>query len=459
MAGARATSLKRERSRLTGIMMTNSRIWQFAVTFILTGVQTAGAQTVSGALAFLVTNPGVQTGSIGQDRNATLATNDAISRGLLANLATLPIPTSSSGFLYRLNPELGTVERATASFGPFFVERALTSGRGQVSFAMTSQYLHFTSIDSQSLRDGSLMTTANQFVDASEPFDVDRLTLALDASVTTLHGSVGIADWIEVGVAAPIVSMFLDGSRVNTYRGRTFTQATAHTRSIGLADVVVRTKFTVFKEGGTALAGAVDLRLPTGRPEDLRGAGSRSLRLYGDRISRRQSSVRPCEWRVSVGGLANELSYAAALGFAASGRVTLIGEVLGRWDGRAGKDRAGGPPASPQGSRRLSGSSIRWDANLRPHGLDFPIRTVLAKPEGPGARFGARGIDCRPSAHSVLIHGRSRTRNCRSPRDRSRRTSAFAIAGRRTHARVPLRPPAATHRAPSRAVRCSYAWR
>ena len=335
MAGERATSLKRERSRLISIMMTNSRIWQFAVTFILTGVQPAGAQTVSGALAFLVTNPGVQTGSIGQDRNATLATNDAISRGLLANLATLPIPTSSSGFVYRLNPELGTVERATASFGPFFVERALTSGRGQVSLAMTSQYLHFTSIDSQSLRDGSLMTTANQFDDASEPFDVDRLTLALDASVTTLHGSVGIADWIEVGFAAPVVSMFLDGSRVNTYRGRTFTQATAHTRSIGLADVVVRTKFTAFKEGGTALAGAVDLRLPTGRPEDLLGAGSRSLKftaigsLEGNRVSGHANAG------VSLGGLANELSYAAALGLAASGRVTLIGEVLGRWmDGR-----------------------------------------------------------------------------------------------------------------------------
>jgi hypothetical protein len=53
-----------------------------------------------------------------------------------------------SGFLYRLNPEFGTVERATASFGPFFVERALTAGRGQVSFGLTFQHLHFTSIDS-----------------------------------------------------------------------------------------------------------------------------------------------------------------------------------------------------------------------------------------------------------------------------------------------------------------------
>ena len=311
--------------------MANSRVWPFVVTFILIGVQAAGAQSVSDALAFLVTNPGVQTGSIDRDRSATLSTSDAISRGLLANLATLPVPTSSSGFLYRLNPKFGTVERATASFGPFFVERALTAGRGQVALGLTFQHLHFTSIDSQTLRDGSLMTTANQFVDESEPFDVDRLALALDTSVTTLHGTVGITDWIEVGFAAPVVSIFLDGSRVNTYRGRTFTQATAHTRSIGLADLVLRTKFTAFKEGGTALAGAVDLRLPTGRPEDLLGAGSPTLRftafgsLEGNRVSGHANAG------VSVGGLANELSYAAAVGLAASGRVTLLGEVLGRW--------------------------------------------------------------------------------------------------------------------------------
>ena len=136
--------------------MANSRVWQFVLTCILAGVQTAEAQTVSDALAFLVTNPGVQTGSIDRDRNATLATSDAISRSLLANLATLPVPTSSSGFLYRLNPNSARSNAPRASFGPFFVERALTAGRGQVSFGLTFQHLHFTSIDSQALRDGSL---------------------------------------------------------------------------------------------------------------------------------------------------------------------------------------------------------------------------------------------------------------------------------------------------------------
>ena len=84
--------------------------------------------------------------------------------------------TASSGaFVYRLNPALGTMERATQSFGPFFIERALTAGRHQASFGLTYQHLHFTSLDGRSLRDGSLVTTANQFTDETAPFDIDQL--------------------------------------------------------------------------------------------------------------------------------------------------------------------------------------------------------------------------------------------------------------------------------------------
>src|ERR1700736_4304485 len=85
-------------------------------------------QSVSEVLTFLVTNQTVATGNFERDRAAAQATSDTISRALLANLATLPVTASSGAFVYRLNPELGTVERATPSFGPFFVERALTAG-------------------------------------------------------------------------------------------------------------------------------------------------------------------------------------------------------------------------------------------------------------------------------------------------------------------------------------------
>ena len=127
------------------------------------------------------------------------------------------------------------------------------------------------------------------------------------------------------------MDLTLNGSRLNTYRGRTFTQASASARAIGLADVVVRTKYTVYDDAGTGIAGAVDLRLPTGRQEDLLGTGSTSAKFsaIGSVESGRISTHANAG--VTVGGLARELSYGGALAMAASSHVTVIGEVLGRW--------------------------------------------------------------------------------------------------------------------------------
>src|SRR6266576_1978006 len=75
----------------------------------------ASAQSVTDVLTFLVTNQSVATGSVERDREAAQATSTTISRALAANLATLPVTSSSGSFVYRLNPELGTVERATQS--------------------------------------------------------------------------------------------------------------------------------------------------------------------------------------------------------------------------------------------------------------------------------------------------------------------------------------------------------
>src|SRR5262249_53224330 len=167
-----------------------------------------------------------------------------------------------------------------------------------------------TALDGHNLRDGSLVTTANQFRDESAPFDVDRLRLAIGASVATLYGNVGVTDRVEVGFAAPVVSLVIDGSRVNTYRSRQFTQATAHGRTVGLADVVVRTKVTAYREDRTALAAAVDVRLPTGRTEDLLGAGSASVKLsaIGSVESARLSSHANAG--VTIGGRANGTNHA-----------------------------------------------------------------------------------------------------------------------------------------------------
>jgi len=309
--------------------------WPCAIVLVISAVlgvpHEARSQSVADVLTFLVTNQSVETGSVERDRDAAQATSDTISRALRANLATLPVTTSSGAFVYRLNPELGTVERATSSYGPFFVERALTAGPHQASIGLTFQHLRFTSLDGANLRDGSLVTTANQFVDERTAFDVDALTLAIDADIATLYGNFGVSKQMEIGFAAPMIALRLDGSRRNTYRGRVFTQATAHATAVGLADMVVRTKYTLLNEDGAALATAVDLRLPTGREEDLLGAGSAALKFAAIGSLERGRTSAHANAGLSVGGLARELDYGGALAIAATNRVTISGEVLGRW--------------------------------------------------------------------------------------------------------------------------------
>jgi hypothetical protein len=118
---------------------------------------------------------------------------------------------------------------------------------------------------------------------------------------------------------------------LNIYRGRTFTQATASATAIGVADMVVRTKYTVYSDEGQGLAAAVDVRLPTGREQDLLGAGSTSVKFSG--IGSIESRVLSAHANagVSVGGLAREISYGGALAVAAASHVSVTGELLGRW--------------------------------------------------------------------------------------------------------------------------------
>ncbi len=298
-----------------------------AVAMLLSGVDSFAQTTVSDVLQFLVTNQAVGTGSFERDRAAAQGTSDTISRALLASLATLPISSSSSAFVYRLNPELGTIERATTSFGPLFTERALTAGRGVATIGATIQRFRFTSLDNRPLRNGTLVTTANVFTDETVPFDEDRLALVIDAEVATVHGNVGVSDRIELGIAVPVIALRMDGSRVNTYRNRAFTEATASASAVGLADVVTRAKVGIVSHDGIGLAAAADLRLPTGRRDDLLGAGAASVRVLAiGSIERGRLSVH-ANAGGSVGGLAREVAASAATAVVAGSRLTVVGEM------------------------------------------------------------------------------------------------------------------------------------
>jgi hypothetical protein len=308
--------------------------WLLGAALVMTAApafaQARPPESLQDVLSVLIANQGVQTADFERDKAAAEATRDTMTRAFLLELANLPMASGSGGFTYRFNPSLGTVERASESFGPFFVERALTSGRGQASFGLAYQHATFTRLDGRSLGDGSLVTTANTLQGETAPFDVDRLTLRLQADTVTAAGSVGITDRLDVGAALPLVSLRLSGTRVNVYRGSIFSQAQVSATRLGVADASVRAKVRLVDAAAGSVAASTEVRLPTGSEENLLGAGRAGFRVTGIASFERGVAATHANVGLTRGGLSDEFNYSGAVGFAASPHATVVLEVIGR---------------------------------------------------------------------------------------------------------------------------------
>ena len=302
------------------------------VLLLVLGAAPAMAQgSVSDALSFLLTNQAVPTGDFTKDSESAAVTRDTITRLLAVELTTQPLSSSSGGFTYRFNPSLGTVERASNSFGPFFTERSLTAGRGRASVGVSLQgTLWYTKLDSYTLNDGTFVTTAGQFRDESEPFDVESLKLSLKTTTFNILGNIGLTDRIDVGVAVPVEWLTLEGSRLNVYRGSQFLQSSATAEATGLGDIAIRGKVRLFGDRGSGLAVLEEVRLPTGSKEDLLGSGEASYRTVI--VGSMEPGMFAANFNAgyTVGGVADQLDYRLSASLALSAHVTLIGELVGR---------------------------------------------------------------------------------------------------------------------------------
>jgi hypothetical protein len=308
------------RSKLVPVMLT---------LLLAAPLSAAAQQPLSDVLSFLLTNRSVGTGDFARDEAAALATRDVLVTFLVAELNTLPTNSPASGFTYRLDPELGANVRSSSSFGPFFVERSLTGGRGQMSFGVAYNDAVFENIDGRSLGDGTLVATAARLVSDPQPFDVETLALRIRTRTLTMLGHIGIADRVDVSAAVPVVTVAFDGTRVNTYRGTSFVQATATASSSGLGDVRLGAKFSALRRGGSGLSIAGEARLPTGDTSHLRGTGQLGFtpRVIGswerDRVALHGNLG------YAIGQRSDEVEYAGGLTIAAHGRFTVMTELIG----------------------------------------------------------------------------------------------------------------------------------
>jgi hypothetical protein len=316
----------------------------------------------------------------------------AIVRGFntlfVSQLSSFPLGSSTGGFTYTFDTALGTFRRGSQSFGPAFAQRALTVGRRRLSTGFNYQRVSYDRFEGRPLDDGSLKfylrhkdccsvggppgpplfgTVLTPDGSRETPFfegDLIEAALSLDATTDTISifANYGVNDRWDMGVAVPIVRVSLDASvlftieRLSTHSnpnihtfeaGNPAATSMVLTRSAsatGLGDIVLRTKYRLLDAAGGGIAAAADFRLPTGNQEELLGTGGQTrLYLVASAAQGRWAEHINLGYTISRGRLPDlgfqgaaavqvpeEFGYTGGIEFAASPRITLLGDVVGR---------------------------------------------------------------------------------------------------------------------------------
>jgi hypothetical protein len=257
-------------------------------------------------------------------------------------VSTAPLGTSTGGFTFTFDPALRTWTRSTSSFGPAFSERALTTGRGKFSAGFNYLHSNYRSLEGFDLQNGDLQPALNIQGDPSRTV-ATSLQLNISSDTVVAYGHVGVTDDLDVGVALPWVRVTVDGVGKGLGVSGTstgfFTLAQASASGLGDAAIFGKYRFWHHAEGGLAVA--VDVRLPTGDKNALRGLDiTRTLVSgvwsYGGRVSPHVTAGYEF-WSKSVslsstGDVAakDQFKYAAGIEVEAHPRMTAVVDLVGR---------------------------------------------------------------------------------------------------------------------------------
>lgn len=239
---------------------------------------------------------------------------DFLTSAIGTNVANIPLSSTSAGITFRF--EGGVPVATSTSPGPIIAERAQTLGRGRVFVGVNHNVLNFKSIrgvDLNNLRLNFTHVNADfPGCDASQGDDCTKvgvpqlendfieldLSLNLDVRATTFVLTYGLLDFIDVGVAVPVISTSLAGTsnaQVVPFGGPTaahffggtetepnlFAEKSVVGSASGLGDIATRLKIGFGSSTNARFALLGDARFATGDEEDLLGAGDFSIRGLG----------------------------------------------------------------------------------------------------------------------------------------------------------------------------------
>ena len=271
---------------------------------------------------------------------------------ILSQSQTFPNASTASGFTFAIGTS-DAPELESRLYGPLFGERALTNGRGQLSFTFNAQRLRFQTLNGSLIGNtdsGLLWGDLN--IDPTGGGYAGICRMDINTTVYFAAANYGLRDKLDVSVSVPIVHTSVEGSNEfldYTFRKNESTgafelndkfavfapQGRYHVEgtSTGLGDIGVGAKYAFVREADKGTAVSVYAKLPTGSLEDMTGTGETSV--GGNFIA----SFERNGWspHINLGGLVasgdvfNELNYNLGLSYrAVQDRLTIVGEIVGR---------------------------------------------------------------------------------------------------------------------------------
>jgi len=194
--------------------------------------------------------------------------------------STAPLGSSSGGFTFAFDPILGAPARSSQTFGPAFAERALTVGHARISLgfnALFNSYDRLAGQDLHNLKVFELVPVLNSTIEQS-------VTLSLRSKATAIFGRIGVTDRVEVGFLVPILSVSVGGQISETFTPSSTHNATLQIPSVtrsGVGDIGLSAKAVLWRHRHGGFAGSVDVRLPTGDPDNFMGLGITRATIWG----------------------------------------------------------------------------------------------------------------------------------------------------------------------------------
>jgi hypothetical protein len=275
-------------------------------------------------------------------------TTEALIGIFQAQTTTFPISSSSGGFTWTFDPQLGVATRRSESFGPMFAERPLTNGRGKLNVTFAFQTTRWKSIADEDLQDGIAFRVTQGSITDEFISQVDLTT-----SRATVGVSYGVHDRLDVGVVVPFGRIHVNGASILretvnnqvTFEETIPTEATAS----GLGDIVLRGKYAFLNGSMFDLAAGVDVRVPSGDEEQLLGSGKAQTKILvigstsngniaphfnagytfaGSGI--KTSQVDEDLFLAEEVNPSNEFGYTFGADIAASPSVTIAADIVGR---------------------------------------------------------------------------------------------------------------------------------